>query len=71
MEKKSRAARGVCVCVCLCVFVSEGIARKRVSLTYHVPWALCLQEPYRLIYFVVADQMRTTIAVLRAILKEG
>lgn len=33
---------------------------------------LCLaQEPYRLIYFVVTDQMRTTIAVLRAILKEG
>lgn len=32
---------------------------------------LCLQEPYRLIYFVLTDQMRTTIAVLRAVLKEG
>lgn len=32
---------------------------------------LCSQEPYRLIYFVVTDQMRTTIAVLRAVLKEG
>eukprot|EP00903_Cladosiphon_okamuranus_P007930 g7655.t1 len=30
-----------------------------------------IEEPYRLIYFVVTDQMRTTIAVLRAVLKEG
>lgn len=32
------------------------------------PWR---QEPYRLVYFVVTDQMRTTIAALRAVLKEG
>ncbi|CBJ48670.1 hypothetical protein Esi_0046_0035 [Ectocarpus siliculosus] len=30
-----------------------------------------MEEPYRLVYFVVTDQMRTTIAALRAVLKEG
>ncbi|CAM9510357.1 unnamed protein product, partial [Scytosiphon promiscuus] len=30
-----------------------------------------MEEPYRVIYFVVTDQTRTTIATLRAVLKEG
>ncbi|CAM9609164.1 unnamed protein product [Ectocarpus sp. 4 AP-2014] len=30
-----------------------------------------MEEPYRLVYFVVTDQMRTTVAALRAVLKEG